>query len=136
MSRGLPTRLSSRVVSGPRSCAYETTRPTMIVLQRIPYCPNSTAITRVKEFMPPFAALYADRPGTPNTDPPEEMFTIEPPPASIMYGTAYFDTQNALVRVPRTMPSHSSVVISRMGFMVTFTSAVGAALLTRVVMGP
>ena len=108
----------------------------MIVLQRIPCAPCSTASTRVSEFTPPFAALYADRPGTPNTAPPEEMFTIDPPPASIMWGIAYFDVQNMLVSVPRRMSSHSGVVSSSTGLMLTFTNAVGAALLISVVIGP
>src|SRR6185312_5376355 len=136
MSRGFPTRRSSFVVSGPRSCAYETTRPTMMVLQRMPCFPNSTATVLVREFTPPFAALYADRPGTPNTAPPEEMLTIDPPPASSMCGIAYFDVQNMLVRVPRTMSSHSWVDSSVTGLKLTLTSAVGAALLMRVVIGP
>ena len=63
----------------------------------MPCLPYSTASARVEEFTPPFAALYAERPGTPNTAPPEETLTIDPPPASIMCGIAYFDVQNMLV---------------------------------------
>src|SRR6185312_15259268 len=48
----------------------------------------------------------------------------------------YFDVQNMLVRVPRTMSSHSWVDSSVTGLKLTLTSAVGAALLMRVVIGP
>src|SRR5437763_16676368 len=108
----------------------------MIVLHRMPYWPSSTARTRVSEFMPPFAALYAESPGTPNTEAPEEMLTMDPPPASIMCGTAYFDIQNALVSEPVTIASQASVFLSRIGFDATFPTAVGAALLMSVVIGP
>src|SRR4051795_7719410 len=104
MSLGLPIRLSSRVVSGPRSCGYDTTRPTMIVLQRMPYGAYSTAMVRVSAFMPPFAALYTEIPGTPNVEPPDDTFTIDPPPASTRCGIAYFDAQKTLpVSVARTI---------------------------------
>src|SRR5689334_449577 len=136
MSRGLPTRTSSLVVSGPLSAAYATTRPTMIVLQRIPCAPYSTASTRVSEFTPPLAALYAERPGTPKTEPPDEMLTIDPPPASSMWGMAYFDVRNMLVSAPRRMSSQSWSERSSTGFMLALTSAVGAALLINVVIGP
>ena len=76
-------------------------------------------------------------PGTPKIDPPEEMFTIEPPPASMRCGIAYFEAQNTLpVRVVRRIACHSSVVSSCIGLKPWLTRSVGAALLIRVVILP
>ena len=53
-----------------------------------------------------------------------------------MCGTVYLVSRNALVTEPRMMSSHSVSVSSCRGLKLTFTSAVGAALFTSVVMGP
>ena len=87
--------------------------------------------------MPPLAALYAEIPGTPNVEPPDDTFTIEPPPASMRCGIAYFEAQNTLpVSVARTIASHSSVASSCIGFIPALTRSVGAALLINVVSVP
>ena len=86
--------------------------------------------------MPPLPALYGPRPGRRTPTPPDEMLVIEPPPLPSMCGTVYLVSRNALVTEPRMMSSHSVRVSSWSGLKLTFTSAVGAALFTSVVIGP
>ena len=65
------------------------------------------------------------------------MLTIDPPPAWIMCGIAYFEAQNTFpVRLVRMIWFHSSVVYSTIGLMLTFTTSVAAALFTSVVNVP
>src|SRR5579862_2910807 len=73
----------------------------------------------------------------PTTDWPEEMLTIEPPPAATMWGIPYLQLQNTFpVSALSKMRFHSSVVYSTSRLMFEPTSVVGAALFTSTVSEP
>ena len=69
------------------------------------------------------------KPEIPTTDWPEEMLTIEPPPAVTMWGIPYLQLQKTLpVSALNMITFHSSVVYSTRRLMFEPTSIVGAAL--------
>src|ERR1700691_4181443 len=115
MSIGLPILVSRPPpVWWPESPLPDTTRPTRTVFALMPTAAPSTASVLVSEETPALAAPYAPNPLKPAIAWPEEMLTIDAPPAvpaAARCGQAYLDAQNTLpVSVPMRILSHSSVV--------------------------
>src|ERR1700730_2835918 len=96
MSSGFPSLVKVPGVMPAPVSPLDTTLPTTMVLHRMFLGASSTAIVREMLFMPPLAAAYAAKPEIPTIDWPEEMLTIEPPPAATMWGIPYLQLQNTL----------------------------------------